>query len=235
MAPVLGHRNIPQTFKVGLLLLLSLTLMPALSLPNMAVADSLWTLAGMAFKEVLVGLIIGLLFRLIFMAVHTAGGMIGYQMGFAMVTQFDANLSGQVAVLGRLWYTVAILIFLAIDGHHLVIRAFAESYTYITPGTVTTASSFGDMMIKYTAYIFVIALKVASPVMITLFLTDVALGTIAKTMPTMNVFFLGIPLKIAVGLTVMAIALPICSYVLQRAVGYFNEQIQVVFATMGEA
>ncbi len=235
MAPIFSDRSIPPMIKVGFLLTISLVLVAALPTPDIQPATSLIGLAGLAVKEILVGFVIGLVFKLVFMAVYTAGSVVGYQMGMAMVTQFDANVSGQVSVLGRIWFVVATLIFVSINGHHLVISALADSYELIPPGLVSTHASLVEMLIKYTAYVFVVALKIVAPLMLTLFLSDVALGTIAKTMPTMNVFFVGIPIKIAVGLTVMAIALPICHYVLEQAIGFFDGQMRFVFLTFGEA
>jgi len=169
------------------------------------------------------------------MGVYTAGSIVGYQMGLAMVTDYDHNLSGQVSILGRIWFIVATLTFLVINGHHLIISALAESYELIPPGVVITNAGLADMLIKYTAYVFVIALKIAAPLMVTLFLSDVALGTIAKTMPTMNVFFVGIPIKLGVGLSVMAIALPVCNFVLERSLSFVDAQVRVIFLAFGEA
>lgn len=235
MAPILGHRNVSSMIRAGLLILLSLILVSSLALDPLPVAGSIWQLAGLAFRELLVGVIVGMVFNLLFLAIHTAGGMLGYQMGFAVVTQYDANLSGQVSTLGRLWYIVAVLIFLTINGHHLMIRAFADSYELIPPGAAFAGGTFTDMFIRLTAYVFVLALKIIAPVTVTLFMTDVALGTIAKTMPTLNVFFMGMPLKIAIGLTVMAMAMPVAAWVFQRAIGYFDTQLDLVLNALGKA
>lgn len=235
MAPIFGHRNVSSMIRAGLLILLSLILVSSLSLEPLPVSTSLWQLAGLAFRELLVGVVVGLVFNLIFMAIHTAGSLLGYQMGFAVVTQYDANLSGQVSILGRLWYIVAVLIFLTIDGHHLMIHAFADSYELVPPGAAYAGGTFADLFIRLTAYIFVLALKIAAPVTVTLFVTDVALGTIAKTMPTLNVFFMGMPLKIGIGLTVMAMALPAAAWVFQRAIGYFDTQLDLVLNALGKA
>ncbi|MFH1374805.1 MAG: flagellar biosynthetic protein FliR [bacterium] len=235
MAPVFSHRAIPNLIKVGILITLSMLLVPVVSDAAVEPAESLWQLAGLAFKEILVGIIIGLLFRLIFMGAKTAGSIIGYQIGFAMVALQDIEEGGQIAIIGSFWFLVAMLIFLSIDGHHLMLTAFADSYRVIPPGMVVMASSVGEMIIKYTAYVFVISLKIAAPVMITLFLTDVALGTIAKTMPTMNVFFVGFPIKIGVGLLVVAMSLPVFSYVLQQSMTYLDGELRLIFNAMGKA
>ncbi|UCD62814.1 MAG: flagellar biosynthetic protein FliR [Candidatus Zixiibacteriota bacterium] len=236
MAPVIGDRGIPTLIKVGLVMLLALVLIPTMpGTESFAQVTSVWQLAGLAFNELLVGFIIGLCFRLIFIGVLTAGSVIGYQIGFMFATMFDTNLSNQVSIIGRFWYVLAILFFLAINGHHLIINAFAESYQVIPAGGAAAYDSAGELVIKYTAYIFVIALKVASPIMISLFLTDVSLGVIAKTMPTMNVFFVGFPVKIGVGLVVMALSLPLFTYVVERAMGYFDTGLREILLTIAKA
>jgi flagellar biosynthetic protein FliR len=235
LAPVFSHGSIPSLAKIGILLSFSLLLVPTVGPGSIPEMQSFWQLAGLAAKEMLVGVIIGLLFRLIFMGAKTAGSLIGYQIGFALVSMPDVEEGGQITILGSFWYVIAILIFLSIDGHHLMLSAFADSYAIIPPGAAGLASSAGELIIKYTAYVFVIALKMAAPIMITLFLTDVALGTIAKTMPTMNVFFVGFPIKIGVGLLVMALSLPVFSYVLERAMMYLDGELRLVLAAMGRA
>ena len=235
-APVFGDTGIPRMLRVGLVLLLSLVLVPVLgNITTAPVAESLWQLAGFVLNELLVGVIIGMMFRFLFIAALTAGGLIGYQIGFMMANMFDQSFSSQVSLIGRFWYIIAILLFLAINGHHLIINAFAESYAVIPPGAVGIYGSAGELIIKYSAYVFVIALKIAAPVMVTLFLTDVALGTIAKTMPTMNVFFVGFPIKIGVGMMVMAMALPIFAYVMERALQYFDSGLGELLKVIGQA
>jgi flagellar biosynthetic protein FliR len=235
-ATVLGDKGIPKLIRVGLVLLLALVLLPALpNIDSFNQVTSVWQLAGLAFNELLIGFVIGLFFRLIFIGILTAGSMVGYQIGFMFATVFDSNMSNQVSIIGRFLYVLAILFFLSINGHHVIINAFADSYQVIPPGGVNDYGSTGELIIKYSAYIFVIALKVASPIMITLFLTDVALGTIAKTMPTMNVFFVGFPIKIGVGLTVMAMSLPLFVYVVEKAVGYFDTELRMLLYSLGGA
>jgi len=154
---------------------------------------------------------------------------------FSCCNEFDPSIGSQVSVIGRFWYVLAVLIFLTINGHHMIISAFVNSYQVIPPAGVAIQGGVGELIIRYTAYVFVIGLKIAAPVMITLFLTDVALGTIAKTMPTMNVFFVGFPIKIAMCLLVMALALPIFAYVLERGVSFLDHELNMMFLSMGKA
>jgi len=235
LAPVFGEQGLPQLMRVGLVVVLSLVLLSALASPPLPISGSFWQLGGLCLQELFIGLLVGLLFRLLFIGVVTAGGIVGYQLGFAMVTVYDQNLSSQVSIIGQFWYMLAILIFLGIDGHHLIISALADSYTLLPLGAFGSSTAYGELIIKLTAFVFVIALKLAAPLMITLFLTDVALGAIAKTMPTMNVFFVGFPIKIAAGLIVIALSLPVFAFVLEKTTGYLDEQLRFLLVGMGEA
>ncbi len=233
IAPVFSNSSIPSPVRVGFLILLSGIIVSAIGQAPLPEIVSVWQLAGFAAKEILVGFVIGLMFRLLFMGVKTGGTILGYQLGFAMFTAPDLETSEQVSIISRFWYLLATLIFLAINGHHLVLTALADSYRAIPPGTASMSAPIGEMLIKYTGYIFVVAIKLGVPVIVTLFLTDIALGTIAKMMPTMNVFFVGFPIKIGVGLLVLAMSLPVFSYVLRQALEVFNKELQTVYAAWG--
>lgn len=235
MAPVFGDKSIPKMIRVGLIILLSGIIASVIAQPQLPAVTSAWVLVGMAVKEILVGFIIGLVYRLLFMGVETGGALVGYQMGFAMVEVPDVNGSGQVSVLGKFWYLIAMLVFFAINGHHLILTAFADSYELMPAGMVNMSGEVGELLIKYSAYVFVIGIKVAAPVMITLFLVDVALGVVSKTMPTMNVFFVGMPIKIGAGLAVMALSLPFFAYVLEKMAAYLDGELRVIYMAFGKA
>ena len=236
MAPVLSDEGIPKLIKIGLVVMFGLLITSTIPNPSIfSEITSNWQLAGLVFNEILIGFIIGLLYRLIFYGVLFAGSIVGYQIGFMFAQVFDQTNQTQVSIVGRFWYVLAMLFFISINGHHLVINGLVESFTVIPPGNFHMTGEVGEMMIKYSAYIFVIAFKIASPVIITLYLTDIALGTIAKTMPTMNVFFVGMPIKIAVGLVVMGLSLPMFTYVIQQSLQYFDTGMKSLLVTIGKA
>lgn len=236
MAPVLSDKGIPKLIKLGMIFMFGLLITSTIPNPEIfGEVKTTWQLAGLVFNEILIGFIIGLLFRLIFYGVLLAGTIVGYQIGFMFAQVFDQSNQTQVSVVGRFWYVLAILFFISINGHHLVINGLVESFTVIPPGNFHMSGEIGEMMIKYSAYIFVIAFKIASPVIITLYLTDIALGTIAKTMPTMNVFFVGMPLKIAIGLVVMGLSLPMFTYVIEQSLHYFDTGLKTLLFSIGKA
>ena len=234
-APIIGHESIPRPVKAGLVILLSMILV--LTMDGVAVPQvtTLVELAGIAFKELLIGLIIGFVFMLIFLAVQGAGSIAGYQVGLHIANAFDPTTQTDASLIGQFWMLLAFLIFMGINGHHLVIRAFIDSYQVIGPGLVQFTGSAGEEIIKYTGYLLLITLKIVAPVMVTLFLVDIALGTLARMMPTMNVFFVGIPVKLAAGFVILALSLPVFSYVLEKSIGYFDHELHLLFLSMGKA
>jgi flagellar biosynthetic protein FliR len=234
-APIFGDRALPMTIKTGLAIVFAIVVMPTVGSNSVPVASSLIDLLLLAMGELLVGLMIGFFFSLLFRAAEMAGAITGFQIGLIIASAFDPNANDQVAIIGRFWVLLASLIFLAINGHHLVIQAFNDSYAVIPPGQVLIQGGTAELMIKYTAYVFVLAIKISSPVIVTLVLADIALGTISKLMPTMNIFIVGFPLKVGVGLFVTSLSLPVFAYVLEKATAYFNQSVGELLLSMGKA
>jgi flagellar biosynthesis protein FliR len=234
-APIFSNRMVPVQIKLGLVVVLAVVTMPTVAMATFQPAGSLPELAALVLRELMVGLLIGFVFQLLFLAAEMAGSMAGYQVGLAISSAFDPSVGDQVGAFGRFWILLATLIFLAINGHHLVIRAFNDSYRAIPPGQMQVVGTTAELIMSQTAYVLVLAIKIAAPVLVTLILADVALGTIAKLMPTMNIFVVGFPLKIGLGLFVVAMSLPIFSYVLEKSTGYFDDAVHQLLASMGKA
>lgn len=233
VSPILGHKSIPPTIKVGLAMILAVILVPVVSETTNLEISSLWLLAGLAAKEMLVGFIIGLFFAFLFIAIRMSGNIAGYQMSLLIANIMDPESNSNVSLVGEFWYILATLIFLAIDGHHAIISAFADSYKLIPIGVFNFSGPAGELLIRYSAYTFTIAIKIVAPVMITLFLTTVSLGIVARTVPQMNIFIVGIPLKIGVGFLVMAAALPIFRYIVEKMVHYLDGEVATLLYSIG--
>jgi flagellar biosynthetic protein FliR len=233
IAPIIGHRLIPPIIKAGLAIILAIVLIPVASQASIPQIDSIWVLAGLAAKEMLVGFIIGFFFSILFTSVQMAGNLVGYQIGLAIVNVMDPDSGSEVSIIGEFWFIVAALIFLTIDGHHAIISAFADSYRLIPVGVFNFNGSAGEFIIRFSAYSFVMAIKLAAPVVITLFLTEVALGVVARTAPQMNIFIVGLPLKIGVGFLVMATSLPVFRFVIDKSVIFLDGEVLKLMHKMG--
>lgn len=215
-APVLGSKNLPQLMKVGFIAALTVLIYPTLHIPTVEFPQ---TLPGLSFalgSEVLIGVLIAYVARLIFTGVEIAGTVIGYQMGFGIVNVLDPITTAQVSITSRFYNIFAMLLFLIMNCHHYFIQAITESFELIRPlgfhfsGAIieTITTLFGD--------IFMVGIKIAAPITAALFFSNVALGLVARTVPQMNVFIVGFPLQIALGLLMIGLTIPFFSLYIRR-------------------
>lgn len=232
-APVFGSRLIPGLVKVWFSVLLAFALMPIVAngpgLPAFGSA-AYFILAG---REVLLGILMGFICTFFVHAVEFAGHVLGLQMGFAASTLFDPFSRTEVSVIGRFQGLVAIVLFLVMNGHHVLLSTFASSYVIVPPAAKAFAAGGADQLISATAGIFTVAVRVAIPVLSALFMVEVGLAMLAKTVPQMNIFVVGFPLKIAVGLAVLAYSIPYFTYVLARAVSGTNAELRSILGVLG--
>ena len=233
--PVFGYRGLALPVKVGLSAFLAMLLLPTISMAGGVDFSRMGLLSfiGLAMPEILAGLILGITTNFIFYGVEMAGQLVGIQMGFGIVAVLDPMTETQVSIISQLQYIFAILIFLSLNGHHFLLEGLARSYLTAPLGGVTLPSSLLGIIVKLSGDIFVAAFKIAAPVMSALFLTEVALGIIARTVPQMNIFIVGFPLKIGVGLLGLALSWPLLSYILQVLWKSFQGEWGKIIALLG--
>jgi len=221
--PIFKGKSIPVLFKVGLALATSMALFPILKLENFPAFTDLTPFAIGIFRELLLGISIGLAVNFIFTGLQLAGQLVGYQMGMAVARVMDPSTNQQVPLLGQFNELFALLIFIGINAHHWFIRALAESYQLVPPFGFRISGSLIEQLVGMAGNMFVIAVKLGAPVIAVLLLTSIAFGLIARTVPQMNVFFVAMPLKIAVGLLFMGFCLP-----------YFSSFLKTTFSRLGD-
>lgn len=231
-APIIAHKSVPTMVKAGFAIILAIVLIPVASQNALPEIESVWLLGLLAAKEMMVGIIIGFFFSLLFAGVRMGGGIVGFQSGLILANVFDPEAGSQVSLVAEFWALLAMLIFLAVDGHHAIISAFADSYRAIPVGAAGFSGPAGEMLIKFSAYAFTMAIKVSAPIIITLFLVSVSLGVVARTVPQMNIFIVGLPLKIGVGFLMMAVSLPIFKTIVDQTLHYLDSQVLTVLGNM---
>jgi len=233
--PVFGYRGLALPVKAGLSVFIALLLLPMITLADGMVFKGMGLLGfmGLAMPEILAGLILGMTTNFIFYGVEMAGQLVGIQMGFGIVAVLDPMTETQVSIISQLQYIFAILIFLSLNGHHFLLEGLARSYQTAPLGGVTLPSGLLGIVVKLSGDIFVAAFKIAAPAMSALFLTEVALGIIARTVPQMNIFIVSFPLKIGVGLLALALSWPLLSYILQMLWKSFQGDWGKIIALLG--
>src|SRR5690625_2856513 len=197
MLPIFSYRTIPTMFKIGFSFFLSLVTMSVLGSTAVQV-DHLFFM--LLLKEVMVGLFIGLIAYIIVSAVQIAGGFVDFQMGFAIANVIDPQTGAQSPLTGQYFYMIALLFLLSVDGHHLLIDGVYHSYQLIPIDSFISFQNEGiaQLIISVFNKMFLIAFQMAIPIVGCLFLVDVALGIIARTVPQLNVFVVGLPIKVFV-------------------------------------
>jgi flagellar biosynthetic protein FliR len=218
-APILGNVNIPAQVKAAMAMVITLVLYLALKGGHQALAvpGNVFELVGAVGGEAFAGLIIGYTAFLLFSGLEMAGEIVDIQVGFGLVNVIDPAGGSQVSIIGQFYYIVAMLFFLAIDGHHALLKALGDSFTLLPPGTIVwfkQAGHAGPLLAQFFTRLFAIAIQIAAPSIAVLFLTNLSMGLLARTLPQMNVFIVGMPLNVIVGLLITIVSLKLLGVVL---------------------
>lgn len=195
--PLFSYKTIPSHFKIGFSFFLAFIMFYTVEAPVIPIDGTYILLLA---KEAMVGLFIGLLAYIILAAIQIAGGLIDFQMGFAIANVIDPQTGAQSPLTGQYFYIIALLFLLSVNGHHMLIDGIFYSYDLIPIDTFVPFQnqSIAYFIIETFNQMFVIAFQMAIPIVGCLFLVDIALGIIARTVPQLNVFVVGLPLKILV-------------------------------------
>jgi flagellar biosynthesis protein FliR len=201
-APVLGHRSIPARVKVALALLVALIVGPTLATPAPAALTAAQPLS-LLLQQLLVGLALGFSVTLIFAAVQLAGDLIGLQMGLSFASFVDPQSAAQEPIVGAVLNIICSLIFLAMDGHLLMVAAVVKSFSIVPIGPNIAGALDWRELLAWGTQIFTLGLQLALPALAALFLTNVALGVLTRSAPQLNLFAVGFPVTLLVGLVTL--------------------------------
>ena len=218
--PIFSHRAIPTTFRIGISFFLAWIMYYTIDSPILVI-DGTYML--LILKEAIIGLMIGLVAYMIMAAIQIAGGLIDFQMGFAIANVIDPQTGAQSPLTGQYLYTISLLFLLATNGHHLLLDGIYYSYQFIPIDQILIP--FGhenliEFIIKAFSQMFLIALQMAIPVVGSVFLVDVGLGIVARTVPQLNIFVVGIPVKMLVSFLLLMIVMGMMMVVVQHLFEY---------------
>lgn len=206
LVPPFGTRAIPTVVKVGLAAALALPAAPRLAAdpPSLEIPS----LIGAVLLQVGMGLLLGFITMLAFAAVQAAGSLIDFFAGFSVAQAFDPMSGNQTALFGRFYQLLAATLLFAIDGHILLFRGFMSSFEAVGL-QVPPLGDIGEITVDGLDVFMIAAVEIAAPLLAALFLTEVALGLLARAAPHMNVFIIGFPLKILLTIGLVGLVLPV--------------------------
>jgi flagellar biosynthesis protein FliR len=206
-AAVFGTRALPVRLRLVLTLALTLVMAPIAG-PMPAVEP----LSGEGFfvgaQQILLGAAMGFVLRMVFAALELAGEVIGGLMGLGFASLIDPQNGVQVPVVSQFYILLATLMFLALQGHLMWIEVLAESFRMVPVGTAGLTPDGAAALVGFIATIFGWALRLALPVVAALLVVNVAFGVLARTSPQLNVFSVGFPAALLIGLALLLITLP---------------------------
>jgi flagellar biosynthetic protein FliR len=205
-SPVLGNQQVPKRVKIGLSVLLAILIAPTIpSIPQVSVGSPQGLL--IIIQQIIIGVAMGFTMRLIFTAIEMAGELAGLQMGLGFASFYDPVNSSYSPIVARWLGMIAILAFLATDGHLYMLSALAESFTTLPVGSAISNEGFYSVA-SWGSSIFTFGLQIALPIVAALLITNIALGILTRAAPQLNLFAVGFPITITIGFVVLTLSMP---------------------------
>ncbi len=228
-APILGNIGVPMRVKALLAIAVTIALAPLAEAPP---AVDPWSGAGLAIlmQQMLIGAAMGMAIRLVFSMVDVAGEIAALQMGLGFATFFDPQHGAHTPVIAQFLGLLGSLIFLGMNGHLMMLATLAESFRLLPPGAPLPQAGTWLSLVHWGGSIFASGLMLALPVIAALLITNVALGILTRAAPQLNLFAVGFPVTILVGLLALAFSLPEAAPQLVRA---YEEGLRMMLVPLG--
>lgn len=224
MIPFLGGRSVPMQVKLGLAVVMGLLVTPTIT-QTVVIPDSALGISYLIFKELLIGFTLGLIAKFVFTSFEIAGQIAGIQMGFSVANVIDPQTSGQLSVLAQFYNIVGILLFFSLNIHLVFISAIKESFDLVGPYSFALSGAMMDGILVMSADMFKVALKLSAPISVAILLANIAMGVVARAVPQLNIFVVGFPVTITLGLVVFIVTAPFMVSFISRTLTDFSFNI----------
>ena len=205
-APMIGTRTVPMRVRLIFAVVLSAVMSPAIATPRFIdplSAEGVLT----AIHQVAIGAVIGLVIRLLFFVYEFAGQLVAQQMGLGFAAMIDPQSGAQVPVLGQLYIIVATLVFFAVDAHLALLALLAESFEILPVGPRGITALGAQVVLDWSTTLFADALLLGLPVVVALLAVNFSLGVMARAAPQLNIFAVGFPVMILIGVVLVFMTL----------------------------
>jgi flagellar biosynthetic protein FliR len=207
LLPGLGESNIPMRIKLSTALLLTLIMLPLHRAAYQVDMTSMAALLVLMLHEIVIGIVLGATARVTLSALQVAGSIIAQQMGLGFVTSVDPTQGQQGLLIGNFLTLLGVTMLFATDSHHLVIAALDDSYKVFAPGETIASGDVASLATSAFTAAFRIGLQLSAPFLVFGLVFNLGLGVLARLMPQMQVYFVGVPLSILAGFLILALVL----------------------------
>ncbi len=233
LMPVFNSRTIAMPVKAAMALVLSWMIAPVVHVPGGLFPATSFGFFLLAVQELVIGLILSLLLRMVFAGLQIAGQMVGVQMGLSVANIMDPQTGVQSVIVAQFAYMIALLLFLVANGHHAILRVLFESFEILPPGGLLFSRPLYEIVMIMGHEMFVLSIKLMAPVMAILFLSQVALGILAKLVPQINMLIVSFSINVALGLFFFGLTLQYFWPVLARSLNRAVELMPLALRAMG--
>jgi flagellar biosynthesis protein FliR len=207
LLPGLGEMNVPVRVRLTMALALAAVLLPQHQNAYQIDLKSFGPLLAMLGEEMFIGAVLGLAARLTMSSLQVAGSVIAQQIGLGFVTAVDPTQGEQSVIVGNFLSMLGVTLIFAVDLHHLVIVGLNDSYTLFAPGELPLLGDVAALTTRTVADAFRIGIQLSAPFLVFGLVFNVGLGVLSRLMPQMQVFFVGMPLSIMLGLLILVFVL----------------------------
>jgi flagellar biosynthesis protein FliR len=216
LAPALGGVYAPAHVKIGLTVLIALALVPVVGVPGAATNAGLMVVIA---REMAIGMSLAFVTRALMVAAEFAGHLAGHQIGFSYGATIDPSSGVRNSTLATLYGTIAIVTFFGINGHHMLMRALAQSYAGMPIGVGQINASLVDAVRHILGLVFTVGLRLAAPMVIVMLVVELAVGLMSRTAPALSAMIIGYPLRLVIGLFVLGVVVATIPGVVSSTVG----------------
>jgi flagellar biosynthetic protein FliR len=230
--PMLGAANIPRQVKIGLAALTAAVIFPLLDTKAVSVDMDLLEMAVLIAGEAMIGISTAFLINLMLSAVQIAGSFIDFQIGFGIVNVIDPTTGTQVSVTTQILNITTMLLLLSFNAHHMMLMGISDSFAILPIGGFHAGEGMGEIFVNGLRAALTASAQIAAPVTVTLLIQQAAMGLMARTVPQLNIFAIGFPFTIAVGLLTIAFSMPAFGMYVQRLMGDMGQNMTLLFQAM---
>jgi flagellar biosynthesis protein FliR len=231
-APFWSHRAANAKVRVMLAAVLALALAPAIAAKIETPPAEAYALTVVLLGEVAIGLVLGFVGRVVFTGFEIASHFIAAQMGFSLAGTIDPSTQAQTTAFGTIAQMLGLMVLLAADGHHWFLVATVKSFSTTAPGTFVFSAQLLDVFLRLSANALTVGVTLAAPAIIVLLAVEFALEFFGRTAPQFQVFILGFPLKIGVGLWIVGASLYFLPAAMRSVLGGVYEGLIKVLGAM---
>jgi len=222
LLPFFNSRKIQVMSKVGMSFIITILLYPVINVRTTVMPATTLGIAQLIAGELIIGMLLGLMVQVFFEGVKIMGEMVGFQTGLSVANIIDPQSGTQIPVFSNMAYLLAMILFLLLNGHHILLNALRGSFEIIQVGSLSLNPLFMPKLISHVGQMFIIGIKIGAPAIAALLFTKIVFGLITKFIPQMNIMIVAFPAQIAIGLLFFGLSLRLLLMFIEKYVEHLE-------------